>query len=153
MYRTLTLMTKNRKLNREVHGMSHTPEWNTWKTMKARCHNPDNTDYPEYGGRGIFVCEEWRDSFITFYRDMGDRPSPKHSLDRIDNSKGYSPDNCRWTTWNIQNRNRKSNVMITCNGKTQCLKDWAIETNQNYDKLRSRKNRGWPHHHIVFGRP
>src|SRR5690606_36132486 len=74
------------------------PEYQTWLRIKKRCHNPLDKSYPQYGGRGIEVCQEWRESFQAFLRDMGPRPSPHHSIDRLDGTKGYSPDNCRWAT-------------------------------------------------------
>lgn len=85
-----------------------TPEYTCWYDMIRRCHSETSTSYHHYGGRGIYVCERWRDSFGNFLEDMGKRPSKKHSLDRIDNDKGYSPDNCRWATQKIQTANRRA---------------------------------------------
>lgn len=79
--------------------------------MRQRCENPNNASYPLYGGRGITICAAWSD-FETFSRDMGPKPSPRHSLDRIDNGKGYSPENCRWATMQQQNVNRRSTVPV-----------------------------------------
>lgn len=84
-----------------THGMSRTPTWNSWAMMLQRCEDQKHTQYKDYGGRGIDVCERWHD-FSNFYADMGGRPLGK-TLDRIDNSKGYEPDNCRWATWHEQN--------------------------------------------------
>lgn len=89
----------------KTHGMSRTRIYSTWKEMRRRCSNPNHSDWEFYGGRGITVCAEW-DSFEQFHADMGDRP-PGKSLERIDNSKGYSPDNCKWATHTEQVINRR----------------------------------------------
>jgi hypothetical protein len=94
------------KANRR-HGRKETPEYRAWSAMKGRCLDPKHRAYRNYGARGITVCAEWVASFEAFHRAMGDRPSPDHSLDRIDNDRGYCPDNCRWATSSEQNRNRR----------------------------------------------
>jgi hypothetical protein len=96
-----------------------------WNNMKARCHNPKWINYARYGGRGITVCDEWLRSFEQFYADMGDRPTPEHSIDRIDNNKGYSKENCRWATRLEQRRNQRRYVLIAFNGETLPIKEWA----------------------------
>jgi hypothetical protein len=88
------------------HGMSGTPEFFIWWGMQDRCMRTTTAYYDRYGGRGISVCKEWRDSFAAFYRDMGPRPSPKHSLDRVNNDGNYEPGNCRWATKKEQAANR-----------------------------------------------
>lgn len=89
------------------HGLTNTPEYRIWASMIQRCINQYDQGYANYGGRGITVCERWIDSFINFYNDMGKRPEPSLSLDRIKSDKGYSPDNCRWTNITIQNLNKR----------------------------------------------
>lgn len=89
----------------EKHGMNTRPEYSIWNNMIARCSNPCSIAYEKYGGKGIKVCDRWKDSFVSFYEDMGDRPSPEHSIDRIDGSKGYYKENCRWADWHTQSIN------------------------------------------------
>lgn len=89
------------------HGKYNTPEYMAWSQLKQRCLNTRCKDYPSYGGRGIAVCDQWRDNFEQFLQDVGVRPSKQHSLDRTDNNKGYEPSNCRWATITEQNQNRR----------------------------------------------
>ena len=95
-----------RKRN-STHGLSRTPEYNAWLNMNKRCYNENDPRYKWYGARGIFVCPEWRHDFAQFLRDMGPKPSPKHSIDRINNDGNYEPRNCRWATWKQQQNNRR----------------------------------------------
>lgn len=87
-------------------GKIHTPIYRAWRAMRNRCTNPRNANWPHYGGRGIKVCKRWGD-FENFLKDMGQRPSPSYSLDRINNDLGYNPGNCRWATRTEQSRNRR----------------------------------------------
>ena len=90
-----------------THGKTYSPEYAIWCHMKSRCGNSNHKDYKYYGGRGIKVCKRWLDSFENFFADMELRPSPKHSIDRINNNGNYKPSNCRWVTMDIQARNRR----------------------------------------------
>lgn len=92
---------------RKTHGLSHTPEYAAWRDLKSRCLNPNHIAYPDYGGRGITVYEPWVHDFVAFYEHVGPRPSDDHTLDRLDNDKGYEPGNVAWRTWGVQQNNRR----------------------------------------------
>lgn len=129
--------------NSKKHGMSGTPEYAAWKRMIKRCQDPNDHNFSKYGARGIKVCRRWRVSFESFYEDMGPRPSPIYSLDRIDNNKGYSPDNCRWATRTEQANNRTSNRIVTFSDKTQTVTQWAREVHLNPKAIQRRLAAGW----------
>ena len=124
-------------------GGSTTPEYNSRSQILQRCTDENNKAYPEYGGRGIQVCSRWKESFENFLEDMGRKPSPQHSIERIDNDGNYCPENCRWATKKEQARNRRSNRMIRLNGRTQCLADWVDELGISRSTVKDRLRRGW----------
>ena len=112
--------------------------------MKVRCINPKSQDWDLYGGRGITVCDRWKDSFAQFYADMGPKPSAAHSIDRIDSDGHYEPGNCRWATATEQANNWKTrNRRISYNGETLTLPQWAQRLGLSRESLRDRLDSGW----------
>ena len=128
---------------RLTHGKTGSRTYRTWTEMRKRCYDKNNSAYANYGGRGITVCPGWQNSFENFLADMGEAPLGM-SIERIDNSAGYSKRNCRWATVAEQARNRRSNIKITIDGRTQCLLDWCKEKGLSYATARARiKVLGW----------
>lgn len=134
---------------RAVYPKNTKKERHAWLDIKSRCFDPNHASYHLYGGRGITMCGEWADNFVAFYRHIGPAPSRKHSVDRIDNDKGYEPGNVRWATQKVQSNNRTNTVLITANGKTQPLAVWAEELGQAHSKLYWRYTHGWSHEDII----
>lgn len=128
---------------RYQHGYSETPEYTAWFDAKKRCSDPSCKYYHNYGGRGITMSEEWTNSFETFLNDMGPKPSPNHSLDRIDNNKGYYKENCQWATKIEQDRNRRTCVYITYKNETLTLIEWSRRLNIPFTTLNWRRNNEW----------
>ena len=125
-----------------THNISFSPTYQTWSGIKFRCENPNSGEYAAYGGRGITVCERWQ-KFENFLEDMGERPKGK-TIDRIDVNGNYEPSNCRWATPKEQARNRRSNTLITYNGETKTLAEWAEITGICSNTISNRiKNLGW----------
>lgn len=121
------------------HGMKHTRIYSIWCGVKKRCNNPKCKNYNRYGGSGISICEEWNNNFMAFYEwSMKNGYKDSLTIDRIDSSKGYSPENCRWATRKEQNNNRRNNLKISYQGRTQTLKQWCDELNLKYELVRSR---------------
>ena len=118
-------------------------EYRAWINMRSRCYTPSSTGFDHYGGRGIRVCDRWKDSFANFLEDMGPRPSPRHSLDRIDCNGDYSPENCRWVTPTVQNRNTTRQHFVTVNGSRMTLADAAEGNPLPYNTILYRLRRGW----------
>lgn len=115
----------NRVQKSKRHGMTRTKVYRAWINIKVRCLDPDCKFFEHYGGRGITMHPGWQDSFEGFYKEVGDPPTPKHSIDRIDNEKGYEPGNCRWATMKEQSNNTRRNRPVTINGETKNLMEWA----------------------------
>lgn len=130
-------------LKAKRHHLCYTPEYATWQSMKTRCKYPGAAAYARYGGAGIKVCERWS-SFRNFYEDMGPKPTPQHSIDRIDSKEDYAPENCRWATPYEQINNRSNTILITVKGTTLPLAEWGRRSGMKYDTLRGRLRKGVP---------
>lgn len=125
-----------------THGKTNTPEYRIWTAIIQRCCNKNNPTWDLYGGRGIAVSKRWL-KFENFILDMGVRPSNKHSIDRIDNSKGYNRTNCRWSLSTEQQRNKRTSRLLTCNGITKNLVEWVSTTGIPGSTITNRLSRGW----------
>ncbi len=121
----------------------------TWHNMRSRCNNPNIKAYFNYGAKGIKVCERWN-IFENFLEDMGERPGPEYSIERIDYTKDYCPTNCKWATRIEQARNRSICIHITIEGKCQTVKEWAIKKGINRQTIERRLKLGWSHYDAVM---
>lgn len=153
-----TVVVSSRELSREhrkscgclketykfKHGYSKHPLYDCWVSMKARCNNKRNPKYPSYGGRGITVCEEWENDFCSFLEwSLKNGYDEQLTLDRIDNNKGYYPENCRWTTRKVQQNNTRHNRYIEYNGETKTLAQWCELLNLKYSTMLNRFSHGY----------
>lgn len=136
------------------HGMGRTRLHGIWCKMRHRCQNPNSKNADRYYDRGIRVCDEWANDFNAFAEwALANGYSDELSIDRIDNNGNYEPNNCRWATLKEQGRNKRNNVMLTYNGETHCMAEWAEITDQPRTRLQRRYGRGWSDEEIIFGRP
>lgn len=117
--------------------ISKHPLYHLWVNLRGRCYTKSNHKYYMYGGRGVRVCKEW-DSFEQFVKDMGPRPSPAHSVDRIDTNGNYEPGNCRWATPKQQQRNTRQNVYIEIDGETRVMMDWCMKYGASPSTVKNR---------------
>ena len=134
------------------HGKSKSLVYKAWAAMKDRCFNPANTHYYAYGGRGISVCDRWRDSFDSFLADMGDRPDG-FTIERIDTNGDYEPGNCRWASRKEQQNNRRCNVRLEIDGVTKTISEWSEYSGVHRSVVVSRIRRGWTARDAVFTVP
>lgn len=133
------------------HGMAFTKVHRAWSNIKNRCQNPNNKRYADYGGRGIRVCDRWQ-VFETFFEDMGHPPHGNSSIDRIDVNGNYEPGNCRWADNKTQTRNTRRNRIITINGVSRCVAEWADQEGAvSAAVIYLRLRRGWDAESAVFG--
>lgn len=135
-------------LKNKQHGLTNSVEYAVWNMMLQRCNNSNNSEYHNYGGRGIRVCEEWKD-FENFITDMGRRPKGKLYLERKNNDGHYCKDNCVWATAKEEANNKRNNVLLTFNGKTQTQQQWAEELNIPRETLAKRLKMGWSDEKIL----
>ena len=125
-----------------THGMYGTKENRAWLNMKDRCNNPNHDNYPHYGGRGITIFPEWNQSFQAFYDYIGDAPSARHTIDRIDTNGNYEPGNVRWATWAEQQVNRTDTEYIEIRGISLTPRQWCELADHKFSNYRSRVRRG-----------
>lgn len=116
------IIREKKILHGESKNMRNTPEYNAWAHLIGRCCNPNNAAYENYGGRGVTVCDEWRNSYAAFLAYVGRRPTPRHTIDRIDNNGNYEPGNVRWATYTQQSRNRRNTLLVNFRGEKVCLR-------------------------------
>lgn len=128
---------------RGKHGMNKSPEHRVWVGMKQRCNNPKKKDYKWYGAKGVKVCQEWMDSFSSFLEHVGRRPSPHHTIDRINVDGNYEPGNVMWATMEEQINNTTVVRMITIGEKTQSISAWEREMGLSKGQVRAREKYGW----------
>jgi hypothetical protein len=131
---------------RITHGLTGHYICKIWQGMLSRCYNPEHRSYGQYGGRGVCVCERWRESPVNLLEDMGERPSKDHSLDRIDVNGNYEPGNVRWATRSQQQRNRRDSVRIEVGGEVRSVHDWSdlAGGNPSAECISLRIKAGWP---------
>ena len=140
--RSMAISQNKRTHHHSIGSPNYGKLYYTWQAMRARCNNPNNKAYPRYGGAGVSVCERW-DKFENFAEDMGEPPTPDHSIDRVDSAGNYEPDNCRWLHISKQSGNRKSNVVFEYDGKEQTLADHCRDHDLPYHTIKARILRGW----------
>lgn len=134
-----------------THGKTDSEEYRIWLGIMSRCYNPKRKTYPLYGGVGIVVVEQWH-NFQNFLDDMGPRPTVGHTIDRFPNKSGnYEPGNCRWATMKEQGNNRKSNVLLTKDGKTQTARQWEEELGLGRGLIHARLKLGWSAERALSG--
>lgn len=133
------------KITSKKHGLSKHPLYKRYLKIKERCYNPNNKSYKDYGGRGIKMCDEWLNDFVAFYNWAMENGYEKGlEIDRIDNNKGYSPDNCRFVDRTIQANNRRTSHYLTLNGQTKTIANWSKEIHIDHSVIEQRVNKlGW----------
>jgi len=142
-------VTKANRTHGESNWVRNTPEYRAWCHMKGRCNDERDKSYPDYGGRGIRVCDEWQENYKAFLDAIGRRPSPTHSLDRIDVNGNYQPGNVRWATRKRQNNNTRANRFIDFGGERLTLSEWSDRTGIGSSTIAYRIKAGWAVEHAL----
>ena len=138
-------------MSNNSHGMTETSEYSAWKNIKSRCLNSDHKHYSNYGGRGIKICDRWKNSFENFFTDMGKKPTSKHSIDRIDNNSDYCPENCKWSTRVQQENNKRTNKpLITIGNETRTIAQWTTKMGFEESVIYNRLKLGWSEYDAVM---
>lgn len=130
------------------------PVYHCYDGMRKRCYSPKHPGYKWYGGRGITICDRWlgKDGYANFEADMGPRPSLKHTVERLNNEKGYEPKNCIWATMKAQSNHRRNSVVVTLGGRSQVAADWAKELGLSPTTFHNRLRRGWTEEQLLLPR-
>jgi hypothetical protein len=140
--RTKSCGCLRKKGNHKSHGKRDHPLYSTWCNIKARCYNTNHPQYKDYGGRGIFVCDRWKNNFELFLFDVGERPFIGATLDRFDNNKGYEPDNVRWANRVTQRRNSRNVSEVTIGNTTRLITDWCDIFGITFSSVKRRIDKG-----------
>jgi hypothetical protein len=145
MRANITSFSKGHIPFNKKHGEAQkTKEYSAWSRLPGRCYNPKHKAYKNYGGRGITICDRWRYSYENFLADMGRAPSPKHSIDRIDNDGNYEPSNCRWATAKVQGNNQRKTKKVDFNGEKRTILELSLTSKIPRRKIYERVHyRGW----------
>jgi hypothetical protein len=139
--------------NHYIHGKRKTRLYRIWANVKTRCTNKNDPHYNRYGGRGITVCDEWKNDFEAFCNwAMSNDYADDLTIDRIDNNGNYCPSNCRWVTVKEQNQNKRNVILLTYNGETKSAAEWARKLNLGHDTIRQRYRKGWTVEQCLFGK-
>ena len=134
---------RNIMKERATHSLSKSAEYKVWQGMKGRCHNPNHADYYNYGARGVTVSDEWKESFETFIADMGNRPTPTSTIERVDNDKGYSKDNCMWLEKSEQNKNRRLPLKKGTSPNYKIKRESYLRRKERSQEALPTNNTGW----------
>jgi len=135
---------------KRTHGQSHTDVYRIWTLIKNRCYQPSSQSFKEYGARGIAMSDEWRDDFEAFRRDMGERPSSRHQIERVDNDGPYCKENCVWATQAVQANNKRNNVRLDIDGQSLTVSQWSRVSGIPFKVIFKRLSRGWSGRDAVY---